>query len=82
MPMIDQNKLEAAAEAIDSETSICAEAGELACTRDTIAEFIAANGRPALISTAANGLRVYEWGVGRKTLAVVDCGNARAALCM
>jgi hypothetical protein len=80
--MLTQTQLEAAAKAIDSQTSICAEADELTQTRDTVADFIAAQGKPAFVTEAANGLTVYEWALGRKTLAVVDCGEARACLCM
>lgn len=78
--MIDQTKLEAAAEAIDAETAICAEWDELVQTRDTIEDFISAQGDPRSVTTADNGYTVYEWAIGRTTLAVVDCGDARACL--
>lgn len=80
--MITEANLIAAAEAIDAETSICGEPEDFAQTRDTIADFEAEHGKPAFVSEADNGLTVYEWSVGKRTLAVVDFGAARAALCM
>jgi hypothetical protein len=80
--MIEQTKLEAAAEAIDAEAGICAEWTDLVQTLDTIADFIATHGQPRFTSTADNGCVVHEWPQGRRTLAVVDCGEGRAALCM
>ena len=80
--MIEQHLLEAAAEAIDAETSICAEWDGLVVTRDTIADFIAARGPARFVSVAENGLTVHEGSIGRRTLAVVDCGEARASLYM
>lgn len=80
--MIEQAKLEAAALAIDEEAHICADWDDLVQTRETVADFIAARGEPNEVRDADNGLKVNVWHLGRKTLAVVDCGDARAALHM
>lgn len=78
--MIDERTLKLAAEAIEAEALICGEWDELVITRETIGDFIAAQGTPRSTSIAESGLPVFEWTIGKKTLAVVDCGEERATL--
>lgn len=80
--MLNQTELTAAVEAFDEIAHICATEEEIVQTRETIADFIAAQGRPDNIDTAENGVVVHEWNMGRKTLCVADFGEARAALRM
>lgn len=81
--MLNEQILTAAAEAIEAESPICAEWDALAQTADTIEDFIAAHGQPSYSSVADDSdMVVFVWEKGRKTLAVVDCGEARAALFM
>ena len=79
---VPQNELELAAEAIDQEASICAEWDELVTSRDTLADFIAAQGEPRHSNKAENGMTVYSWYIGKRILAVVDLGEIRASLLM
>lgn len=79
---IEQSVLEAAALAIDEEIHICAEWDELTTSSDSVEDFISAQGKPRWVHDAENGMKVYEWAIGKRTLAVIDLGEVRASLLM
>lgn len=82
MTMLTEANRTAAAEAFDEIARICADESEIVETRETVADFIEARGKPHNIDTAENGVVVHEWSIGKKTLCVADFGEARAALVM